>query len=416
MASQVLISSALANLHLSSTEDHENQSPLLRLPDELLEMILEMAYANARPEHPFDDWPEVDADNKLVHKPLCRRLWVIQQRVRCWCIDLSSYGQLVDLTRTLVDAADSQSEPSIALLVVHLAVRVSERSYDDSDYDHGWDTDDEGEAIVPAIAANLLSHLFDKLGKLKSLTVDLNSGPETATPLTRALLGVIVEDSSTPGKLRGLESLQLSSRGKALDENDTGADDFAEWMYAFSRFNSLQELYLSFLARHPSALLLDPSRPMPVLGQLSTLSICADTRRWDLPLETLAPNLKELSLSTFGGLSGPILKKAPPGLVILEFSFVESEAIDDLLPAFHLLQSVTFMSACYDPVRLHSTLSQLEHLEHLGFGPASGADDDFLRGLVRKLPRLRRLDVDHVDTDRGPALLRERDGRERDPR
>jgi len=421
-SSPLRISSSVAQPAPSSStaNGQEIQASLLTLPDEVLGVIFEIAYANATPEHHYDDWPEVFSHETVVHKPLSRRLWPIQQRVRCWCIDISSYSRLAKLSHVLVHGGDSKNAPS-GPLIVHVAVRVSERDpVWNSDYYCSWDMNDDGEAVVPDIAAGLLAQLFSKLGQLKSLTVDIASAPDTSTPLTRALLAVIVEDPSTPANLHGLKSLNLAARGKALHSDDaTEADDFGAWLHQFSRFANLEELHIVHFSRYPSTLALDRLQPRPVLEKLSKLSIYADFRRWDLSLKALAPSLTSLSLSTGRGSASPIIRDAPPTLLDLGLDIqsigAAPEIIDDLLPSFPLLQSLVLERACYDPDRLPSTVGQLEHLEHLDIGLRDAIDDELVRRLIRVLPSLRRLQVGRGDSDRGPALLAERHpGRERD--
>ncbi|GAA5894303.1 hypothetical protein JCM8208_002400 [Rhodotorula glutinis] len=408
MASMDHLSSPLAHLDLSSPVAEQAPFPLLALPEELLEIILEHAYAARVPR----DGPHAPYEYglKLAHKPVCRRLWAIQQRVLYRRIEVLSFDQLVDLERALV--RDRRlDEPRLGRLVRALVV-----GGDPLEAWHGpGGTDDGAGPGVPGLAARLLSQLFGELGQLQSLEVNLLGDPTApSSPAERALLAVLVEDPTTPVKLSGLKSLVILTNGKSVVEGPgSEVDDVAAWMDQFGRFPDLVHLDIYLGSKQPPSVAHGESQPPLALIKLSRLLVETDFARWVTPLSAIAPNLLDLEISATSYSLRPVILGAPPSLLRLLISSRGDpvESVDDLLPSLSLLKNLSLHITCYEMGRLSSSLSQLRHLEHLEFGGLAEVSTALLLALVdgrTRLKHLRSLEICTVFALRGPSLLRKK--------
>ncbi|GAA5944804.1 hypothetical protein JCM3775_007313 [Rhodotorula graminis] len=404
------LSSPLADLALSSRVSKKVLCPLLNLPDELIEVVLEYAYGSRFP-HDHPHYP-FRTGLVLAHKPICRRLWPMQQRILYRRIEIDSYNQLVNIERALV--GDRHRDPSERLGSLVRALELSTVNFQDRP-SPGGAGDHEAGPGMPELAAKLLATLLGELGRLQSLQVDLKTmfGIDRSTPVEQALLAVVVNDSSTPVKLYGLKSLRISTYGTTLETDLNGAtDDLAAWMVQFSRFPDLAYLNIDLETERPPSFNRGASPVRPVLAKLSSLDIYTDFALWHTPLRDVAPNLAEIEIIVRSSSLRPIVRGLPPSLLHLDIEADDdSEVIDDLLPPLFLLQSLSLDGACFTPSRLPTSLAQLRHLESLEFGSTAKLSDILLAQLVQgptRLEHLRRLQ-DRVFSVylplRGPTLL-----------
>ncbi|GAA5937312.1 hypothetical protein JCM3775_006576 [Rhodotorula graminis] len=404
------LSSPLADLALSSRVSKKVLFPLLHLPDELIEVVLEHAYGSQLPH----DHPHHPRKTGLVlaHKPICRRLWPMQQRILYGRIEIQSYDELVSFERALV--GNRRRDPSEPL--GNLVRALGLRTWHFPDWLGQGGAGDHAGPGVPELAASLLSALFTELNRLQSLEVDLQSlfDSERSSPVEQALLAVVVHDPSTPVQLCGLKSLRISTFGNTLDTDLNGkTDDLTAWLNQFSRFPDLAHLDINLDTEAPPSFISGASPVRPILAQLSSLDINSDFALWNTPLRDVAPNLAKIKITSTSLALRPVVRGLPPSLLHLDISSEHRvcETIDDLLPPLFLLQSLSLNTACFTPIRLPASLGHLRHLESLDFGHSLLPTDGLLSRLVQgptRLKHLHHLGVDFVANfyHRGPTLLR----------
>ncbi|GAA5842946.1 hypothetical protein JCM9279_004037 [Rhodotorula babjevae] len=407
MSSQVHSPSLDDPAHTSS-EAQEILPPLLRLPNELLEIILAQAYSSPLPP----DNPRAPGEDGLVlaHKPLCKQLWPIQEALVYRRMRINSYEQLVALKGALVGTRHLGGVRP-GSLVRALVVDTN----DCQQWLGPGGADDQEGPGVPEGAARHLAEIFGELGELRSLEVDLRTiglDDSRSSRVERALLAVIVHDRSTPASLSRLKSLRIASYGKNLDSDPVGeADDLAAWMDQFSRFPNLGELYIDLETERPPSFALPESHARPVLSNLSRLEVRTNFERWVEPLRDVAPRLVDLRICATGYSLRPIIVGLPPSLLRLDIAGDEErEDIDDLLPPLGLLQSLSFNTKCYKTTRLPTSLGNLHDLATLEFDVDAEATDTLLAQLVdapTRLKCLRQLRVDVFPGGVGPTLLRQ---------
>ncbi|GAA5851363.1 hypothetical protein JCM9279_001117 [Rhodotorula babjevae] len=405
MASEDQNSSPPADL-ASSPPTVEQTSRLLMLPDEILETILDFAYASALPSD--DPHAPTEYGLALAHKPVCRRLRPIQQGLLYRQIKITTYDQLGNIARALT-GDHRLDEPRPGTLVRALVL--------DAWADKAWrgpgGMGDEIGPGVPELAANCLAQLFSELGQLQSLDFSItHDSHSSSSPVERALLAVLVQDPNTPVNLRGLKSLVLHTNGMAVVEGPEGeADDIAAWMDQFGQFAELTNLDIYLGSAQLSSFIQGESQGGQVLAKLSRLAIDANFARWVKPLRNVAPHLVDLELCATSRSLRPLILGSPPSLRRLSIlsSGEPVESVDDLLPPLFLLQHLTLDIMCYEPARLSNSLGHLQQLESLTFGFGCEVSERLLLALVdgpTRLERLRSLQINVVQASRGPTLLR----------
>jgi len=361
-----------------------NDCLLLQLPDETLDYIFQLAY-----HHPTDAdlpldicYPLELLEREPAHRPLCRRLYPIQQHQLYRHLEVTSVRNLALVARTLVEDRRAP-ERRLGTLVERLSLgspgrrewaspaharRVQEWHIKRGEPHH---------PVPPSGAATpALARLLGALSRLESFSVFLDSvEPDNADEV--ALLRLIFEDPATLARWSSVNEFCFETFGPTLDAafpHDAGA-----WLAQLARLPRLETLELSFSAQRMPAVFQASSTaaPPPVLERVRTLKVYAPFHDWHVPLGGFVPNLARLEVQNpiawFGhSRLRSLIESAPPSLVDLaitsESGGLAPEAIDDLLPAFPLLHSLRLDVACFDPAGLPSSLARLAHLTHLHFG------------------------------------------------
>ncbi|GAA5892365.1 hypothetical protein JCM8208_005803 [Rhodotorula glutinis] len=394
MSSQDHLSSHLARLTLSPPSHGQGPSPFLKLPNEIIHIIFDLLRdAERRDRHKRS--PECG------YKPLCRRLWPMQQRALYRRIEIIHVIGIALLARTVID------QPHLGDLVKHLSLGP--------DYNSEWAMEYSpryfGDVTRPVHAARHLSRLLGGLGHLEELCVRLSvDGDEfDINTYEWAILHVLVQDASTPVKLGALRSLYFHVCG-IYPVTEINVDNAALFMVQFSRFPALETIDLSITGGFPDGFFVDNLSAPLVLENLSELSMFANFEHWDLSLDAVAPNLDRLVILTDDVASRSVISRAPTRLRELAVGGSQCEAMDDLLPALTLLQSLNIGPSGYDPIRTPSSLHQLDDLEDLAIECGPDLNDELLRGLVKgrhQLAHLRLLLVDLFSYENpvyGPTL------------
>ncbi|TNY18483.1 hypothetical protein DMC30DRAFT_51300 [Rhodotorula diobovata] len=377
-------------------------APLLRLPNEILDTIFDLAHKPG------------------VRPPLiCRRLYPIQRRALYRRVEIVNYARLAMFCRVIAATPRLGGLAHELELLLHnspnrepreavpVPVEPGEAHEAGDDPDDEWFFASTVERQQVAEAANPppplvdqrdLATLFASLGQLQTLVVEGNN-----------LEGEVIFATETlPSVWNRLEVLDLSGcelRSPAGLEPDA-------WLRQLARFPRLQALTLSeFDGDH---CIFPPVRePVPVLASLEELCIvCNFCREWSGPnLRDLAPNLKLLYLED----SEPwwfrdALRTAPHGLksLVVANKDPREEAasqgiLDDDLPLFTQLEELELCAASFTPHRLLPTLRAMPNLLFLSFGTRTLVTDDFLHAIVsgpHRLTELVELELSHVSCRR----------------
>ncbi|KPV72026.1 uncharacterized protein RHOBADRAFT_56162 [Rhodotorula graminis WP1] len=384
MDSQVFISS-------TSTDADYEPSPLLRLPEELLDEIIRLA---------------TGAQAYDTVQPLCRRLYPLQRRHYYRSIRISNYPMFAGFCAT------TAAVPALRDLVVQLGLELYEASNDASSPrlwgvgsgPHSWDDShlaDEDKVVTPAD----LSALLARLSRLEVLKLDY---------LSVSLLGVILYDEATLPSLRRLETLGIMTPST---EGPPGARPDA-WVRQLARLPALETLAI---AREVDGDLFPPfDAPMPSFTSVTTLVLGRHSHEWTGPaLRDIMPNLVALDLSSASRKPDyqAILEGAPDGLRRLSMrgslrpdspsSAVSPPNLQTAGLRFKHLEHLALGGHLFTPDILHATPSKIPSLRSLTFAPGTPATDTLLSSLLSgraRLANLRVVTLDHLYAHRGPTI------------
>jgi len=382
----------------AALEEHNNNSVLFKLPVELLENVLDLAYFHIGPDTlPHRSSPTAVVSGQPAHLPICQRLWPHQQRVRYRHIQLSSLAALYCLGELVTADARKPKDPHqprLGSLILHLRLNMHNRyrAVDASD-----------RARAPAC----LAQLFGSLDNLRSLRLSEN-GSNAVEPA----LDVVLHDPSTPAKLSALKMLSLSVRGRTIDAGDP--DDPAAWLGQLGQFGSLDTLELDFdynygsddalshKYRPPSVIADATSRARPVVGNVSSLTVTAAFEFWAAPLRDLMPNLERLKVVDCDASGVTVIESAPSRLVSLDVeidSYPSSDVVEallQLLPAFPQLHRLRLRAYGHVVSHTSSPFHVLPDLEVLELDGRLGLADPVLLSIVdgpRRLQHLRKVSL-----------------------
>ncbi|BGP42683.1 hypothetical protein JCM10449v2_006695 [Rhodotorula kratochvilovae] len=381
MDHEILISS-------SSSTATDKPPPLLWLPNELLDEIFRLAY-----------------QDEPVHKPICRRLYPIQQKYLYRRVRLDSYealGSFCFAVRTV---------PVVRKHVVELDLRMTgEKNCVSKDgLEHtpsiGDDESDDEDGVSQVVTTLQLSVLLARLPSLRVL--DLQE-------LDDALMKVVFRGKTTPQNLALLEVLKISTRNLSeVDEHD----DEGAWLRQLAQLSHLKEFHLR--QREFGIVLPSVKLPTPTLPSLTTLVIVGSAcEEWVQPtLRDLVPNLLHLKLEELeeNPQFAEILRSTPVSLrslilssaVSLTFQAPALAVLDNVLPRFTRIEHLALCEGAFTPNGIVPCLRSLPSLRSLSFGLGTLATDELLLSLVDgpfHLPHLRRLTLDHVECARGPTM------------
>ncbi|BGP42692.1 hypothetical protein JCM10450v2_006799 [Rhodotorula kratochvilovae] len=338
-------------INSSSSTATDKPPPLLWLPNELLDVVFRLAYEYAPSS-----------------KPICRRLYPIQQKHLYRRVRLDSYealGSFCFAVRTV---------PVVRKHVVDLELRMegawNYASNDTHEYTPSiGDEDSDGEGGASQVVTPLqLSVLLARLPSLRVL--DLQE-------LDDALMKVVFLGKTTPRNLAPLEVLKITT-GELYVVEEHG--DEGEWLRQLAR-----------------------------LPRLNT---------WDGPdLRAIAPHLLHLTLDELHHVPelAPVLRTAPAtlrSLILrcepdLSYTVQRISLLDDVLPRFFHLEHLALCEHTFTPIRLLSYLRSLSHLRTLSFDLGALATDELLLDILDgplRLRHLRGLTLDHVECARGPTM------------
>ncbi|GAA5892404.1 hypothetical protein JCM8208_005813 [Rhodotorula glutinis] len=407
MSSQDHLSSHLARLTLSPSRPEQNLSPILKLPNELLEVILELAYSPKRHE-----WYMGPHPLKQSHKPVCRRLWPLQQRLRYRNVEIDSKLRLGLFARTIVEGPRR-----FGPLVQHLSVSLSPFGRRDLSYSPGM----FGDESQPDAIIVYLSRFFSTLGRLESLKLSLMCPEPFDGSLERALLRTVVHNPVGTVELDALRYLEVRARGFTADGDRPS--DVSPWMRHVTRFSGLETLHLYVEGEFPTSFIQvdpqeDPSASM-VLENLSVLRLFGNFERWDLSLNLIAPSLDILFVETRNQALSPILRHVPLSVhdlgVMTHHHAGWPEHVDHLLSSLRNLSKLYVSLSCCNAVRLSRSLHGLDHLAHLAieYGDLADMSDGLVDSLVEgseRLDHLRTLTIHELtlECEYGPTLKSKR--------
>ncbi|BGP42670.1 hypothetical protein JCM10449v2_006682 [Rhodotorula kratochvilovae] len=380
MHHEILISS-------SSSTATGKPPPLLWLPNELLDEIFRLAH-----------------EDEPAHRPICRRLYPIQQKYLYRRVRLDSYealGSFCFVVRTVPVVRKHVVELELDMYVASNGVSKDGLEHTPSIDDDSADEGDNGQIVTPL----QLSILLARLPSLRVLELQ---------DLDNALIKVVLLGKTTPRNLALLEVLKVSADVLYV-EDEQGSE--VQWLRQLAQLPQLKEFHLQ--QYEMGAFLPVVGLPAPPLQALTTLVIAA--RAWDMwvepPLREVAPNLLHLSLQEFE--DGPefteILHSAPISLrsltlsshVALTFGGPQRPAIDNVLPLFTHLEHLALCEDTFTPNGILPSLRSLPALHSLAFSLGSHVTDELLLGILDgplRLAHLRRLTLDYVNCSRGPTM------------
>ncbi|GAA5891550.1 hypothetical protein JCM8208_007321 [Rhodotorula glutinis] len=349
MDSQILINS-------HSTEGHHEPSPLLRLPDELLDEIINLAQ---------------------------------------FCRETVAHPALADLVKELGLVFDCVSNDS-----------TKDNKTLGGDGPEVWD-----DAHVPdelkVVRASDLSALLARLSRLEVLKLD---------SLSYSLFRGILCDEATLSSLRRLKSLSVST-WETEDVPDVRPN---AWLRRLACSPSLETLELINQGDEDDALFSPGDAPMPLFASVTKLALGQYCDSWTGPaLRDIMPNLVELELSTERQDEDfqDILSGAPRALRRLSlrgnrFSPPRSRAgsapdLERVAQQFKNLEHLGLGPFMFSPDDLLPLLANFTSLRSLTFEHRTPATDTLLLSLLSgpsRLAHLRLLTIDHLYALRGPTI------------
>ncbi|KPV72012.1 uncharacterized protein RHOBADRAFT_56149 [Rhodotorula graminis WP1] len=367
MDNQIVISSSSS----SGPVDPDKPSPLLSLPDELLDIICGKVHVA-----------------KL--SPICRRLYPFQQKRLYERITIRSYPALASLCATV------HNSDFIGTLVISLQLGFVSWAAPNMTATDG--------RLCQTVSSDEFYDLIRRLSSLRTFTVkDIDTD----------LLDVFLWNTEAPLDLPRLDRLSFSTeRVGGLDQGD--------WVRNLARSPRLTSLEIKLHAQN-SPLPSMPSMPSP-LPQLASLRVLelagADLGGWVGPaLAVIAPHVVDLRVREHRAPPAyeRILRQAPTGLRRLTLCSPLANVsaarpgvlLDQVLPRFGRLQHLTLSQHSFTPSHLAPYLASLASLRVLGFGWASSPTDDLLLDLLKgphRLQHLRGLELNHVEGIRGPSI------------
>ncbi|GAA5856157.1 hypothetical protein JCM9279_004931 [Rhodotorula babjevae] len=371
-----------------------NNSVLFKLPTELIEYILVLAYLHPTPDQPNSWSPAKIAAGQPAHLPICRRLWPLQQRVRYRHIEINSFTALYCLGELITADASKprdpdQPQPRLGSLVHHLRLNLY------NDYEP---VDESDHTRAPAC----LAQPFSSLDSLRSL--DLDESRENEVEST--LFDLVLHDPSTPFKLSALKALSICALAGPIEDGNAG--DPAAWVRQLGQFSNLDTLELNFdtsyyprdedgtLGREywPPSVFVDPtSLALPVLGNLSSFTVTSAFENWTTPLRNIMPNLERLKVIECDDSVETVIESAPPGLVSPDVALYSSSSVVDtpsvalkailqLLPTFPHLRRLRLRAYGYVGTCTPSPFHVLPHLEVLELDGDFSLSDAVLLSIV----------------------------------
>ncbi|KPV72075.1 uncharacterized protein RHOBADRAFT_47258 [Rhodotorula graminis WP1] len=394
----------------SSTTCH-----LLRLPDELLDDIFCLVYAQ---EHVYDvnsPWPAP------LHSPLSRRLYRVQQPSLYRIVLIERYRDLRSLRDTVRDVPGvGNNVAELVLCTEHEEWLDEDRARQQAQHERGAaeqgdgeNTNDDGEVVqlvAPVDPAQSdPAHLHGLLEHLPCLEI------LRCTHLDGRLLALLLADDRVPRLLERLWHLEIVAK-KVVPEVRAST---VGWAAQLARFDALASLEITQL--EPGNVFPPVASPVPVLAALKILKLsCEGFGAWTgPPLGELAPNLDELWLSecqyTAAVDFSPVLRASPVGLrrihIDVPFSKVVRSVnyVDAILPRFRHLVDLTLCPGTFSLRGLFGALRHMPYLEILSFAPHAPVCDVLLALLVTgpsRPPSLNCLILDHVYCAKGPSVDR----------
>ncbi|GAA5891546.1 hypothetical protein JCM8208_007320 [Rhodotorula glutinis] len=400
----------------TSTSSPDEPSPLLRLPEELIDRIFRLANEDdpvpmfkEREAISLSPTPARRRARETAAQPICRRLYPIQRHNLYRTVRISTYDALALFCGTV------QRSPSVGDLVVELRLQLGEfmnlrpgvEVYEDPVYEQDdpredRDVPDEDKVVTPLD----LSILLARLPNLEILDLNL---PSTS------LLDVVLHKEVTPSLLHGLKTLKVVAFSMMAP---TGRAEDA-WVRQLARYQSLEELSLE---RYDVEYLFPWLEwPVPPCDSVTKLAIGRHGHDWhDGPdLDDLFPHLVDLDLTAAEPEPDfrSILWGAPTALRRLRLHLrivstfhpgADSPGnLDSLLPRFKHLEHLSIGQGLFTPDGLLPYLRSLPSLRSLTFEPSAPATDAFLLSLLAgpsRLPHLRLLTLDHLYAHHGPTV------------
>ena len=359
-------------------------------------------------------WPQ------QLPRPICRRLWPIQQEHKYKRIRIRSYKGLKSLCKTVHESAHLGS------FILCLWITMFNKSPNEaaSERDRVASTGptaaqpdtmvvstadgDGGHGQVKLVEPVQLFGLLARLSRLRSLTLGR---------VEPALVDVVMFNSQGLLEFPHLVKFDIMSDG--VIEVPKGVDADA-WVRNLARLPALEDLGV-FQPETSSAL--PPMQPiLPLFASLTGLSLSgSDLGAADLPaIVDFAPHVIDLRL--YDCASAPryakILRTAPTGLLRLALTAADGEPseprldclLDDILPRFGRLERLTLSAHSFTPGRLAPYLASLPALHDLTFDRETRPTDDLLRALFvddkspHRLRHLTNLEFDHVSSIDEPTL------------
>ncbi|GAA5933787.1 hypothetical protein JCM3775_000284 [Rhodotorula graminis] len=359
---QIVISSSSS----SGPVDPDKPSPLLSLPDELLDIICGKVHVA-----------------KL--SPICRRLYPFQQKQLYQNgVTIRSYKGLASLCATVHNSS------VVANYIDNLSVNMNRAT--------------PSQVVSPRQFYDLVR----RLSRLQAFQIFL---------IEPALLNVILFNVEGDLVFPRLERLAFSTDKM---RPPAGGDDDGDWVRNLARLPQLRSLSVKMTAESSPLPPMQP--PLPVFPSLARLALeGANFDVSDAPaLVDLAPHVVELHLGD--NISAPacasILRTAPTGLRLLYLlsplwkpvSQRDGCILDNVLPRFTRIEDLHLCAHSFTPSRLAAYLASLPSLRTLRFGWASRPTDDLIHELFvddnspHRLRHLHTLELNHTSDYRGPTL------------
>ncbi|GAA5905079.1 hypothetical protein JCM8208_007677 [Rhodotorula glutinis] len=371
----------------ASSPKHAPPPPLLRLPNELLDNIIQLVYTETK-------------YCRLARMPPCHHLLAIQRTYLFRHVELGLYSALASFCR----AINSSNGIGEKVCTLHIDLQGEHNRTPSGPSAGGW-----RGAAVPGLANAVSPPLVtpaDFAALLRRVPhVDDVFARDLEAPLLRVLL-----DEAVSGPLASIRRLVIEGDGPFVP---------VTWAARLARLPALEDLTLRQYD-HAVAVLSNVPLP-PTFASLKRLSLLADdcvNPTWAGPaLDQMAPYVVNLELEDWYPVAwfASALATAPTELRKLVLKS-DGEVADGGAPVpvhaglarFPHLEHLELCAGAFDPSRqtaLHSLLV-LVHLRTLVFS-YEAATDDFLLSLLQHphhLPHLVRLDLFYTTSCRGRTV------------